>query len=167
MDVNQSYLDESFKGDLLIKAPTYEELEKDLRASRLELEEAVKNKEQLLIVNKEYITQIEDLKEQNNSINTKLEELKLCLKELETSVQALKSEKEQLENKNKDLMDSKASQTKTEEIFREEDEFDDLQVTPTKHFPRQSIGQWSMERKKRNLSVKSLVSSLENQKRRT
>lgn len=36
----------------------------------------------------------------------------------------------------------------------------DLSVTPRKH-PRQSIGQWSVERAKNNMSVRSLVGSLE------
>ena len=45
----------------------------------------------------------------------------------------------------------------------EEEEKDDLipSITPAKSYPRQSIGQWSVERHKNNMSVRSLISSLE------
>lgn len=44
------------------------------------------------------------------------------------------------------------------------DPMDDLMPkTPPKSHPRQSIGQWSQERKKNNLSVSSLIKSLETQ----
>ena len=43
------------------------------------------------------------------------------------------------------------------------DELDDLIPVPLtpRNFPRQSIGQWSVERSRNNMSVRSLVSSLE------
>lgn len=46
----------------------------------------------------------------------------------------------------------------------DEEERDDLIPdieTPPRNYPRQSIGQWSVERAKNNLSVRSLISSLE------
>lgn len=41
------------------------------------------------------------------------------------------------------------------------EELDLPDVTPMKRYPRQSIGQWSTERRARNMSVKSLINSLE------
>lgn len=47
----------------------------------------------------------------------------------------------------------------------QEEEQDDLipaiKTTPPRSHPRQSIGQWSVERAKNNMSVRSLISSLE------
>lgn len=50
---------------------------------------------------------------------------------------------------------------------RDEDELDDLipAPTPQRQYPRQSIGQWSVERAKNNMSVRSMISTFDSKRR--
>lgn len=57
-------------------------------------------------------------------------------------------------------VDAPSSEAKAKPNTYEDDDFE-IHSTPPRSFARQSIGQWSVERRKNNMSVKSLVGNFE------
>lgn len=128
---------------------------------------------------------IENQPTQNEELLTKLETIQGELTranieniELVSKLSTLQEQLDQLSNENKELkaklqsVDQKSKKlasitsanypTAASETIIEDEELDNfVNFTPTKKYPRDSIGSWSTERMKKNLSVKELVNSME------
>lgn len=117
----------------------------------------------------------DDFKVTLKRFSVELEEYEAKLKEAHELNSMLKDENTRLKAENTELREKLANlenqppqpsplhQPQSLQTMMEEDELD-LPLTPSKRYPRQSIGQWSVERAKRNMSVKSMVNSMERQK---
>lgn len=104
----------------------------------------------------------ENLESQNKELEVLREESKALRErviELENNITLGEKENQDLQARIAELEEAQKRPT-----IMEEDELD-LPNTPPRYCPRQSIGQWSVDRLKNNLSVKSLVTSLEKGKR--
>lgn len=130
-------------------------------------EENVKLGDLFVVIN-EMSAQSEDLTKQNQELLARVEELKRESDELRQEAERLTKEAEELkreaekerENINPELAGVRR-EVKHLAITEEQDDLDPPSTPSTRAFPRQSIGQWSVERLKNNMSVKSMVNSME------
>lgn len=156
----------------------FEELGKWIEDLEKQDEDLKKQNEDLLHQNEELKLQNEQLTLQNEDLTRQEEDLRRQNEELEKHNKELKHRNEDLEKQNEELRHQHEELTKPIDqgppaeretkqwldIF-EEDELEPPTTPSTRTFPRQSIGQWSVERMKNNMSVRTMVSSMERKRR--
>lgn len=150
------------KNELLATKDKELESKDELIASR---NNEIEGKESIIKVQMDTIN---DLVEQNDTKDAKIEEL-ISEVARKTKIEEELNEKigdlmVEINNLEKDKENLSAAPPSNSKIIEEDDEL--VPVTPpSRQYPRESIGQWSVNRMKNNMSVKSLISSMEKGKR--
>lgn len=163
MDISVQSSDDQYHDDLLICVASANRQAEELREENSKLLKQVAELAGLEAEVIELRADVAELKTELADARAELDETKAELAEARADKTVLEAEIEDLKQKQATAptpLPPPPSHKQPTTIAEEEDDLGPPE-TPSKSFPRQSIGQWSVERLRNNMSVKSMVNSME------